>query len=195
MTFQCVFWVDVGLFFVAFSRNMGSYHQRSERFLTRNNTESHISIIGRRPSATPLYDIGVEIRPTKSKKKYFASDQLSLGWCTFSLIFVVLIIGNSSLESDSLTDFRYTAPMPRASSSTATAAATSSPDRGYQLRLDEGVAPMSNSTPVNRSDYGNRRSATTDRTSSGYRYWIVYRQDSFANTKLSEAFFSKSVKP
>jgi len=65
---------------------------------------------------------------------------------------------------------RYTAPMPRASSSTATAAATSSPDRGYQLRLDEGVAPMSNSTPVNRSDYGNRRSATTDRTSSGYRY-------------------------
>ena len=79
-----------------------------------------------------------------------------------------MIIGNSSLESDSLTDFRYTAPMPRASSSTATAAATSSPDRGYQLRLDEGVAPMSNSTP-NRSDYGNRRS-TTDRTSSGYRY-------------------------
>ena len=73
------------------------------------------------------------------------------------------------MESDSLTDFRYTAPMPRASS-TATAAATSSPDRGYQLRLDEGVAPMSNSTPVNRSDYGNRRSATTDRTSSGYRY-------------------------
>ena len=54
--------------------------------------------------------------------------------------------------------------MPRASS-----AAASSPDRGYQLRLDEGVAPMSNSTP-NRSDYGNRRSATTDRTSSGYRY-------------------------
>ena len=53
--------------------------------------------------------------------------------------------------------------MPRASS-----AAASSPDRGYQLRLDEGVAPMSNSTP-NRSDYGNRRS-TTDRTSSGYRY-------------------------
>jgi len=60
---------------------------------------------------------------------------------------------------------RYTAPMPRASSA---AAAASSPDRGYQLRLDEGVAPMSNSTP-NRSDYGNRRS-TTDRTSSGYRY-------------------------
>jgi len=55
--------------------------------------------------------------------------------------------------------------MPRASSA---AAAASSPDRGYQLRLDEGVAPMSNSTP-NRSDYGNRRS-TTDRTSSGYRY-------------------------
>ena len=172
MTFQCVFWADVGLFFVAFSRNMGSYHQRSERFLTRNNTESHISIIGRRPSATPLYDIGVEIRPTKSKKKYFASESNFCLWVDvlFSFIFVVLIIGNSSLESDSLTDFRYTAPMPRASSSTATAAATSSPDRGYQLRLDEGVAPMSNSTPVNRSDYGNRRSATTDRTSSGYRY-------------------------
>ena len=74
----CVFWVDVGLFFVAFSRNMGSYHQRSDRFLTRNNAESKISIIGR-PSATPLYDIGVEIRPMpkappkKSKKKYFAS--------------------------------------------------------------------------------------------------------------------------
>jgi len=52
--------------------------------------------------------------------------------------------------------------MPRAST-----AAASSPDRGYQLRLDEGVAPMSNSTPT-RSEYGNRRA--TDRTSSGYRY-------------------------
>ena len=53
--------------------------------------------------------------------------------------------------------------MPRAST-----AAASSPDRGYQLRLDEGVAPMSNSTPT-RPEYGNRRA--TDRTSSGYRYW------------------------
>ena len=54
-----------------FSRNLGSYHQRSERFLNRNlDSNTAISIIGR-PSATPVYDIGVEIRPTKpSKKKY-----------------------------------------------------------------------------------------------------------------------------
>ena len=90
MTFQCVFWVDVGLFFVAFSRNMGSYHQRSERFLTRNNTESHISIIGRRPSATPLYDIGVEIRPTKSKKKYFASESNFCLWVDVLLVLFLL---------------------------------------------------------------------------------------------------------
>ena len=57
--------------FWLFSRNLGSYHQRSERFLNRNlDSNTAISIIGR-PSATPVYDIGVEIRPTKpSKKKY-----------------------------------------------------------------------------------------------------------------------------
>ena len=91
----CVFWVDVGLFFVAFSRNMGSYHQRSDRFLTRNNAESKISIIGR-PSATPLYDIGVEIRPMpkappkKSKKKYFAS---KVNTCLFKFLFFVNYLG------------------------------------------------------------------------------------------------------
>ena len=52
--------------------------------------------------------------------------------------------------------------MPRASTA-------NSPDRGsYQLRLDEGVAPMSSTSPTRSTDYGNRRAA--DRTSSGYRY-------------------------
>ena len=76
---------------------MGSYHQRSDRFLTRNNAESKISIIGR-PSATPLYDIGVEIRP-KPKKKYLHQKStlvysnsyfLSIIWVDVLLVLILL---------------------------------------------------------------------------------------------------------
>ena len=53
---------DFHFSFIFPNRDKGSYAQRSERFLNRNSDNSG------RPSATPLYDIGVEIRP---KKKYF----------------------------------------------------------------------------------------------------------------------------
>ena len=44
-------------------RGMGSYHQRSERFLNRHSAEIHDT-----PDSNPLHDI---FKPKLSKKKYF----------------------------------------------------------------------------------------------------------------------------
>ena len=57
------------------------------------------------------------------------------------------------------THFRYTAQLPRAST-------LSGSTPSHQLRMDEGVAPMSQATPT-RENY-NRRSGSDERA---YRYW------------------------
>jgi len=90
-----------------------SYALRSDRFVNRTS-EDLTDGLGR-PTATPTYDIGVQIRPK-----------------------------------------RYTTQLPRA---------TTTNSGSHQLRMDEGVAPMTHSTP-NRDNY-NRRSGSGERS---YRY-------------------------